>query len=98
MTSELEGMWQGKSALSLVGHRLRLPVGGVSLFSLVDSSTPAGKNMETYAAVSVRRERERERERERSRVLCLIIDVCVGRLVLPALELLRCPAHCHTHF
>ena len=70
MTSELEGMWQGKSALSLIGHRLRLPVGGASLFSLMDSSTPAGKNMETYAAVSVR-ERERERERERDHGFCV---------------------------
>lgn len=46
--SELENLWQGKSALPLLGNRLRLPLVGASLFTLNMS-----ENEILFAAVNV---------------------------------------------
>jgi hypothetical protein len=51
--SDLETTWQGRSALPLIGHRLRLPVGGACLFGLEDDVSGGEDDVETFAAVSM---------------------------------------------
>lgn len=50
---ELERTWQGRPALSLIDHRLRLPVGGATLFHLEEEETNSEESTETFAAVSM---------------------------------------------